>query len=130
MDLQLSLIDFWFRLTKNLIKREDYRSITPYWCNRFLLQNGEKQKKEWWAKYLQYYSIETIINAIETNCQIHRVSFKNFTTNTMTLGYPKSTDTSRIIKFKHAGIEIKTGNPEWGAEPNKLYFVIKHGDRL
>ena len=20
-----------------------------------------------------------------------------------------------------------TGNPEWGAEPNKLYFVIMHG---
>lgn len=48
----------------------------------------------------------------------------------MTLGYPKSTDTERIIKFEHAGIEIRTGNPEWGAEPGKLYFVIKHGKRI
>ncbi len=56
--------------------------------------------------------------------------FKKFTTNTMTLGYPKSTDTDRILKFEHAGIEIRTGNPEWGAEPNKLYFVIKHGELI
>ena len=48
----------------------------------------------------------------------------------MTLSYPKSGDKDRIIKFKHDGIEIRTGNPEWGAEPNKLYFVIKHGERI
>ena len=48
----------------------------------------------------------------------------------MTLGYPKGTDTERIVEFEHAGIEIRTGNPDWGAEPNKLYFVIKHGKQL
>ncbi len=52
---------------------------------------------------------------------------KKFNRNTMTLGYPKSTDSSRMLKFKHEGIEIRTGNPEWGAEPGKMYFVIKHG---
>lgn len=55
------------------------------------------------------------------------MGFKNFTQNTMTLGYPKSGDTERILKLEHAGIEIRTGNPEWGAESGKLYFVIKHG---
>ena len=45
----------------------------------------------------------------------------------MTLGYPKSTDTDRILKLEHKGIEIGYGKPEWGAEPNKLYFIIKHG---
>ena len=53
--------------------------------------------------------------------------YKDFERNTMTLGYPKSGDTERILKLEHKGIEIRTGNPEWGAEPNKLYFVIKHG---
>lgn len=127
MKLQLTLIAHWFGMTKKLIKKEDYRSITPYWCNRFLLQNGKKQSKEWWSKYLKSYSIETIVKATETNCQIHRLSFKPFTTNKMTLGYPKGTNSERIIEFEHAGIEIRTGNPDWGAEPNKLYFVIKHG---
>ena len=37
---------------------------------------------------------------------------------------------NRIIKYKHEGIEIRTGNPNWGAEPDKLYFVIKHGKQL
>lgn len=46
----------------------------------------------------------------------------------MTKGYPKSGDTERILKLEHAGIEVRTGNPEWGAEPDKLYFVIKHGE--
>jgi hypothetical protein len=110
MNLQLSLKKQWFEMTKSGIKTEDYREITPYWIKRLSfvphIGNGlgyplEKKFKE---------SV-----------------FKKFTTNTMTLGYPKSTDTDRILKFEHAGIEIRTGNPEWGAEPNKLYFVIKHG---
>jgi len=46
----------------------------------------------------------------------------------MTLGYPRSTDKERIIVLEHKGIEIRTGNPEWGAEEGKLYFVIKHGE--
>ena len=45
----------------------------------------------------------------------------------MTLGYPKTGDNERILKLEHKGIEIRTGNPDWGAEPNKIYFVIKHG---
>lgn len=36
----------------------------------------------------------------------------------------------RILKFEHKGIEIRTGNPDWGAEPNKLYFVIMHGELI
>ena len=58
------------------------------------------------------------------------LTFKSFYTTTLTLGYPSATDTARIIKFEHAGIEIRTGNPEWGAEAGKLYFVIKHGKRI
>ncbi len=58
------------------------------------------------------------------------IEFKTFDTNTMTLGYPKSGDTERILILEHKGIEIRTGNPDWGAEQNKLYFVIKHGDTL
>ena len=58
------------------------------------------------------------------------VRFRKFTTNIMTLGYPSKTDESRILRYEHAGIEIRTGVELWGAEPNKLYFVIKHGKRI
>lgn len=33
----------------------------------------------------------------------------------------------RILTLENKGIEIRQGNPEWGAELNRLYFAIKHG---
>jgi len=59
----------------------------------------------------------------------HRISAKQFDKNIMTLGYPKKSDKDRILKIEHKGIEIRAGKPEWGAKPNKLYFVIKHGKK-
>jgi len=106
-NLQLSLKMKWFEMTKSGIKIEDYREITPYWVKRLT--------------YLDFVPLNF--------WEVVNDEFKEFETNTMTLGYPKSGDTERIIKFEHAGIEIRTGNPDWGAEPNKLYFVIKHGER-
>ena len=103
------------------IKPEDYREMTEYWYSRLCLYKGISRSQKWWKEYFStYYFIE----------DVNKIEFKQFSTNTMTLGYPKSSDKERIIKFEHAGIEIRTGNPDWGAEPNKLYFVIKHGKRL
>lgn len=127
MNLQLSLITKYFDQTKQLIKLEDYREITPYWVKR-LTQYDKNQG----------FSLDSAVNFLKNNEQdnfkknFHYLpSFcfpKKFDYNIMTLGYPLKTDTARILKFKHAGIEIRTGNPAWGAEPNKLYFVVKHGE--
>ena len=130
MNLQATLITIWFRMTEALIKKEDYRGITPYWCNRLLLWYGEKKSKQFWEN-----EVFTIVNQTPAEyllflIEMGAVTFKPFTTNTMTLGYPNKTDTARILKFKHEGIEIRTGNQDWGAEPDKLYFVIKHGERI
>lgn len=99
-NLQMSLKKKWFEITKTGIKTEDYREISPYWVKRLCEVYSDNPKL---------------------------ICFKEFTQNTMTLGYPKSGDTERILKLEHKGIEIRTGNPDWGAEPDKLYFVIKHG---
>lgn len=132
MNLQLSLIEFWFNMTKPIIKKEDYRSVNPYWCNRFILFEGKTMPKKWWKSKFDY-AAKTSTNTpqwIIYNLRNGNFKFKSFTTNTMTLGYPSSTDKERILIFEHAGIEIRTGNPDWGAEPNKIYFVIKHGKRI
>jgi hypothetical protein len=102
--LQLSLKKKWFEMTKAGIKTEDYREINDYWSKRLFLKP-------------------------EDSCggMLHGLDVKKFDYNIMTLGYPNSTDSERILKLEHKGIEIRTGNPEWGAEPNKLYFVIMHG---
>jgi len=134
-NLQLSLKKQWFEMTKSRIKTEDYREITLYWYYRLIVPSNNYTREIMIDDYnygikhkerLPNYFGESLIYNFN-NINYRDQSFKNFTTNTMTLGYPKSTDAERIIKFEHAGIEIRTGNPEWGAEANKLYFVIKHG---
>ena len=106
-------------MTKAGVKTEDYREITPYWVSRFI----DRTKIPHWGihdlvREFQYHGNDLFF------IEKHGKQFKQ---NTMTLGYPKKGDSERIIKFAHEGIEIRTGNPDWGAEPNKLYFVIKHG---
>lgn len=136
MDLQLSLKKQWFEMTKAGIKTEDYREITPYWISRVFnisfYDSSEKIKNEYaifksrpatWDKNCFANSFKSRLNYYTYKDQ----HFKDFKINIMTLGYPKKGYSERIIKFEHKGIEIRTGNPEWGAEPDKLYFVIKHG---
>lgn len=122
MNLQLSLKEKWFEMTKAGIKTEDYREINPLWCCRFLGDVYGQYTQDFWKNL----GAELAIYSVKSG----DFTFRHYTTNIMTLGYPKSTDTSRIIKFEHAGIEIGYGKEEWGAEPNKLYFIIKHGKRL
>jgi len=113
--LQLSLKTKWFKMTEAGVKTEDYREITSYWIKRLVECVLDEQGN--------------ITKPIGDYAQVDycRFIFKPFTQNTMTLGYPKSTDKERILSLEHKGIEIRTGKPQWGAEPNKLYFVIKHG---
>ena len=123
MNLQLSLKTKWFNMTRAGIKTEDYREINHYWIKRLMAK-----------KYNNIYqneqeAIDGIIKHIDPNYLVKNHS-KKFDCNVMTLGYPKSTDTEKILRLEHKGIEIRTGNPEWGAEPNKLYFIIKHGKIL
>lgn len=103
-------------MTKEGIKTEDYRELTGYWYSILCTYQGRKNKREFW----KYFA--------KNNMDHTKVSFVNFDYNIMTLGYPKSGDKERILKLEHKGIEIRTGREEWGAEPNKLYFVIKHGE--
>lgn len=119
MSLRLSLKKKWFEMTKSGIKKEDYREITDYWFRRLF-------------EHPPFYEFEDFIDDINDLEFLLATSssMRHFDNNTMTLGYPKSTDTDRILKLEHKGIEIRIGNPEWGAEPGKLYFVIKHGNLI
>ena len=130
MDLRLSLKRKWFEMTASGIKTEDYRSINPYWCSRFIKLYGEFKPQKHWEERFDGFKFIDMIGLIKHNISSGYYQFKQFDHNIMTLGYPSHDQTDRIIKFKHAGIEIGYGNPEWGAEPNKLYFIVKHGERI
>lgn len=132
-NIQMSLKKKWFEMTKSGIKKEDYREITPYWCKRLVhvpILNPIFSKNEWEELCEDFKEGvgRGYNNELEITIDGYSLNFKKFDTNIMTLGYPKSGDTERTLKLEHAGIEIRTGNPEWGAEPGKLYFVIKHGE--
>ena len=128
-NLQLPLKKQWFDLTKSGVKTEDYREITAYWLRRLF------KHKDY--AILDDGLIDEVIHELKTN----KISFpelydwagwfpNEFDSNIMTLGYPKSTDSDRILKLEHKGIEIREGNPEWGAIPGRKYFVILHGSFL
>jgi len=128
-NLQLSLIKKWFEKTKSQEKREDYREITPYWCNRLLLHKGKNKSNKWWSLMVNTDGLFTHTALIE-DVKRKDISFKQFENNIMTLGYPKKTDLERILTFKHEGIEIREGREDWGAVPGVKYFVIKHGEKI
>lgn len=125
-DLRLPLKKKWFDMTKEELKTEDYREITPYWIKRLTTNNIELSIEDINCALCALrdgYTQESVIN-------VYGLYIKQFDTNTMTLGYPKSTDKERIITLEHKGIEIRSGNPDWGAEDGKIYFVIKHGKTI
>lgn len=106
-------------MTKAGVKTEDYREINGYWTRRLF---DVKMKPTWgindFIREFEYHGDELgFAGSIG----------KRFEYNVITLGYPSKEYNERILKLEHKGIEIRTGNPEWGAIPDKLYFVIKHG---
>lgn len=125
-NLRLSLKKNWFELTKAGIKTEDYREITPYWCSRLMLYQGENYSQEMYKRMIDNWGVDFVRRLTES--ELKQDTFKHFDLNIMTLGYPRGDDTEKVLELKHNGIEIRTGNPDWGAEPDKLYFVILHGD--
>jgi len=126
-NLQMPLIKKWFDLTKSGEKREDYRELDSYWCNRLLLFDGKSKPKSFWEnEFLNVFDGQSFKKMV--NGYSRHITQKPFKNNIMTLGYPSFENRERYLHLEHNGIEIGTGRPEWGAVENKLYFVIKHGE--
>ena len=101
-------------------KKEEYREIKAYWADRFT--------------YHEHHERITCVNSLEDEIYAdnHRaiptgvfkqmfdiVEFRN--------GYARN---APKMLFKFDGLSYGYGNPEWGAEPGKKYFVIKLGEKL
>ncbi len=100
--LTLTLKKKWFDLIKSGVKTEEYREIKPFWTKRLM---------------------RPVIDYADGRISILDVP-REFDTLVFTLGYPKADDMSRRMVFKNPKIEMRTGNPEWGAEKDKVYYVI------
>lgn len=100
--LHLTLKKKWFDMIASGEKKEEYREVKMYWATR--LQNG----------FPETYGIDTGFNA----------DWKEYDYIHLRNGYNRP----RTLNVEFKGVSITAGNPEWGAEPGKKYFVIKLGE--
>lgn len=115
--LTLTLKKRWFDMISSGVKTEEYREIKPFWMKRFC------------GKAPVIYRMALHL-AIETDNfdVVSKTDITEFNKIQFTLGYPKADDMSRRIIFNNPHIRIGKGKPEWGAEPDKTYFVITWDD--
>jgi hypothetical protein len=101
--LKLTLKKQWFELIAAGIKTEEYREIKDYWKKRLI----KGLLAQHWGEG-EYVFTPKEFDVISANN-----------------GYAKNCPN---IKWKHEGIRIGEGNPEWGAEPGKKYFILEIGE--
>ena len=122
--LNLPLKKKWYDMIESGEKKEEYREIKPYWCNR-LLYYIPLGVKEYWKDVLEkafelekkhsFLSIEELLKDYGTRYYSH-VKF--------TYGYTK-----KSMMFEIDSISIGEGNKEWGGFDKKC-FIIKLGNRI
>jgi len=116
--LHLTLKKKWFDMIASGEKTEEYRELKPYWFRRLALCGG-KEPIEHGQTCKKAFCVSCVYAGGFVDKPYTHVQFRN--------GYSK--DAPYMLRLC-AGIEVRDGNPEWGAEPGKKYFVIKLGERL
>lgn len=133
MDLEMFLSPKLFDMT-NVdtdieFRSEHYIRINIHWYNAFVSNKKELNKyfkgREWQFGKYKIYGIRYVIMN-----HLNEIKFHKYEKNIVKFKTRKLIEKPLPLEFEHGGIEIRTGKEEWGAEPNLLYFVIKHGKRL
>lgn len=106
--LNLVLKGKWYDMIASGEKTEEYREINPYWEKR-LLEDYEAMKRDYEMLMFRSFVVGDPLEYPRgfTHVRFHR-------------GYSKITMT-----FEIDSITFGKGKEEWGAEPGKMYFVIK-----
>lgn len=110
--LNLILKKKWYDLIKQGIKLEEYRELNQYYRKR-IIGNCKKCKDD----NCEDCGINLLLLRLRRIISIDKVLLRN--------GYTKKT-----MLFYVKELVIDKGKPEWGAEPDKLYFVIRLGKRI
>lgn len=107
IELILPLKGKWYDMIYSGVKNEEYREMKPFYISRF---SGGLMK-----------DIVDVEADPDTICEVFN---RRYSKVSFTRGYPKADDLSRRMRFNSPKLRIGTGNPEWGAEPGRTYFVI------
>ena len=104
--LTLPIKKKWFDMILSGEKKEEYREIKPYYDSRFKIFNSQSANNI-------FQSANLLTGEVNTYEHCQDIIFRN--------GYSSS---SPCIKCKVC-LSRGEGKPEWGAEPNKEYYVLK-----
>lgn len=109
MTLYLPLKSQWFNMIESSEKKEEYREIKPFWCQRLQLKQCFEKKTECCDRCSVKFGKEP----------------RKYRNVVFSFGYTK-----KKMEFEIEDIEISRGNPDWGAPEDKDVFIIKLGQRL
>ena len=123
-ELYLSLKEKWFRMIESGEKTEEYREINEYWTKRMHTCTEECCDAHKDGSCLK--TCKAAHGHLNYTYDGKRIS--PYTHVHFVLGYPKKDDAAKHMVKRIKEIVIGTGRPEWGAEPDKEYFVIKLED--
>lgn len=116
--LHLVLKRKWWNMIASGEKKEEYREVCHYWAARLL-----DSSYSWYSRNTDYP--HDYVGWLCLKLAQKSIAFKNFTQVCFHLGYTNTTMTYTV-----KDILVRRGCKEWGAEPNKEYFVISLGEKI
>ena len=120
--LQLVLKKKWFDMIADGIKHEEYREIKPFWMKRLYYMLACDADGGYDRLTMTEGEARNVIEHLEEDLHYGNIEPRPFDGVMFYLGYAKDRPKMYVPIER---ITIGTGNPEWGAEPGKKYFVIK-----
>lgn len=131
MVLDLTLKKEWYEMIESGIKKEEYREVKPYWCNR-LLYGCSLGIDKYWKPVLEktFKAIEEHGERIPKAFNLEHLlvweyGIRAYTHVRFHYGYTK-----RTMLFELEDITIGKGKTEWGAPEDKEVFILKIGNRI
>ena len=120
--LHLVLKRKWWDMIASGEKKEEYREVCHYWAIRLL-----DEQYRWYSQNTDYPS--DFDWWLFWKLVTKSISFREYSKVCFHLGYTNTTMTFNIVEMS-MGIGTESCKEEWGAEPNKHYFIIKLGERV
>lgn len=114
--LHLVLMSKWYDMIDSGEKAEEYRALTPYWCNRIVHKFGI----DYWKSVFKYNSPDRLIN----KDRFQGIRIRYYDAVCFHRGYTNTT-----MSFEYETLDVGKGKQEWGA-PEEPVFIIKLGKRL
>ena len=118
--LHLVLKRKWWDMIDSGEKKEEYRDANHYWAIRLL-----DRQYRWYSQNIDYPN--DFIDWLCFGLAHNDIAFRSYENVCFHLGY-----TNNTMTFKITSMNVMYGEvcrQDWGAEPNKYYFVIKLGER-